>query len=73
MWELSKTQRTRSGFAFSNAITCARSTRLGRPCRLCAARSIAPLRLCAADTFQAHGTLTPNRSANSRNVPLPAA
>jgi hypothetical protein len=66
-------RRTRSGLTFSNLVTSARSTRLGRPWRLCAARSMVPLRFCAADTFQAHGTLTPNRSANSRNVPLPAA
>ena len=64
---------TRSGLAVSNRLTSARSTRLGRPWRLCAERSMLPLRFRAADTFQAHGTLTPKRSASSRNVPLPAA
>src|ERR1700679_1654271 len=66
-------RRTRSGLAFNKARTRPRSTRLARPCRLCGARSTAPLRLCAADTFHAQGKLTPNRSASSPNVPLPPA
>ena len=42
------------------------------PCR-CSTRSICPVRRRCEEIFQAHGLLTPNRSASSRKLPSPRA
>ena len=60
-----------SGLAATNCLILAVSTRLAA--RRCGTRAAVPVRRFDADTFHAQPALTPNRSANSRNVPLPAA
>jgi hypothetical protein len=63
-------RKYRSGLRSSRLRMASRSTRGFGPGRY-KLRSVDPVRRLALDIFQAHGTLTPNRSANSASVPLP--